>query len=353
MARAGSALYYSTNGGASWAKAATMNGSQGQLAFSADGYTLLHSPADSATSYRSTNYGTSWSAVAGLTAKNARPLADTVNPAKFYAYDNGKFMVSTDGGASFAAKSALATGGANLIRAVPGREGDVWVCLNGGGLTHTVDSGASFTKAAAVNGCSAVGVGKAAPGAAYPTLYIWGTVGAVHGLLRSTDMGATWVRVNDDDHEYGGPGNGQFVSGDMNTYGTVYMSTVGRGIVYGMRADGGEVPVVPVAPAPAPPGPVNKCEYVVTESWSGGYNAAVRITNNRPNVINGWTVRWTYTDNSSVQGFWNAAVTGTPPTYTATANQSWNTDINPGSTVEFGMTVSGSALPAVTGDVCN
>jgi hypothetical protein len=54
-----------------------------------------------------------------------------------------------------------------------------------------------------------------------------------------------------------------------------------------------------------------------------------------------------------VQGSWNALVTGTPPTYTATANQSWNTAIAPGATVEFGLTVSGTAVPAVTGDVCN
>ena len=37
----------------------------------------------------------------------------------------------------------------------------------------------------------------------------------------------------DDANEYGGPGNGQFVQGDMNVFGRVYMSTVGRGLVYG------------------------------------------------------------------------------------------------------------------------
>ena len=42
------------------------------------------------------------------------------------------------------------------------------------------------------------------------------------------------MRVNDDAHEFGGPANGQFVMGDVNTYGRVYMSTAGRGIVYAM-----------------------------------------------------------------------------------------------------------------------
>ncbi|CAN7249977.1 hypothetical protein LJR289_000995 [Pseudoduganella sp. LjRoot289] len=32
-----------------------------------------------------------------------------------------------------------------------------------------------------------------------------------------------------DVHQYGGPGNGQFVAGDLNTYGTVYMTTAVQG----------------------------------------------------------------------------------------------------------------------------
>jgi hypothetical protein len=58
-------------------------------------------------------------------------------------------------------------------------------------------------------------------------------VNGVRGLYRSTDQAASWMRVNDDAHEYGGPGNGQFVQGDMNVFGRVYLSTAGRGIVYG------------------------------------------------------------------------------------------------------------------------
>jgi photosystem II stability/assembly factor-like uncharacterized protein len=64
-------------------------------------------------------------------------------------------------------------------------------------------------------------------------VFIWGAVGGKRGLYRSTDAGASWIRVNDDAHQFGGPGNAQFVVGDMNTEGRVYMSTVGRGIVYG------------------------------------------------------------------------------------------------------------------------
>ena len=355
MARVGNDMYYTTNSGSSWSKSPVLNGAKGNLALSADGYALLHSPADSNVSYRSTNFGGSWAPISGLTANNARPVADPVNPSKFYAYDNGKLLASVDGSASFALKSSLPAGGSNLIRPAPGREGDLWVCLNGGGISRSTDSGATFAKVATVNQCDAVGFGKTAPQASYPTVYLHGTVGSVHGMLRSTDAGATWVRVNDAAHQYGGLANGGMVAGDMNVFGRVYMSTAGRGIAYGTPAvTGGEVLVTPVTAGPpvVTPQPVNECSYVVTASWSGGYNAAVRIKNNRSTVVNGWSVSWTYTDNSAVQGFWNAEVTGAPPTYTATPNQSWNTNIQPGDTVEFGMTVSGEAIPVVTGDAC-
>jgi hypothetical protein len=72
--------------------------------------------------------------------------------------------------------------------------------LKGGGLARSTNSGASFSK---------------------------------RGIYRSTDAGASWIRINDDAHQFGGPGNGQFVNGDMNTEGVVSMSTVGRGVVYG------------------------------------------------------------------------------------------------------------------------
>ena len=41
------------------------------------------------------------------------------------------------------------------------------------------------------------------------------------------------TRINDDKHQFGGPGNGNFVQGDMNNFGVVYMSTVGRGTIVG------------------------------------------------------------------------------------------------------------------------
>jgi hypothetical protein len=234
VVRVGGSMYTSANGGTNWSKV-SMNGSKGQVALSASGSALLHSPEGSSTTYRSTNLGGSWSAVGGLSVSNARPVADPSNASKFYVYNpgDGSFMISTDSGASFWKFNTLAAGGSDVIRAAPGIEGDVWVPLNGGGLARTTSSGWQFTSVANVSYCAAVGFGKAAPGASYPTVFIWGTVGGVRGLFRSTDAGASWTRINDNAHQYGGPGNGRFVYGDMNTFGVVYMSTAGRGLVVG------------------------------------------------------------------------------------------------------------------------
>jgi hypothetical protein len=234
IVRTGSKMYYSTNTGLSWT-ASALKGPKGQVALSANGAVLLHNPENSTTTYRSTNLGASWSRVSGLKAANIRPVADMVNSSKFYAYEEstGAVKVSTDGGASFVTKSTLSQWGSTVLRAAPGKEGDIWIPLYWGGLARSTDSGTSFTYFGNVTDAAAVGFGKAAVGASYPTVYLWGTVGGVRGLHRSTDTGATWVRVNDDEHEYGGLANGHFVSGDMNTFGVVYMSTAGRGIVYG------------------------------------------------------------------------------------------------------------------------
>lgn len=234
MLRVGDKMFYSLNMGQSWTECAK-NGKKGLVAISANGETFLHCPEGSAVTYRSVNKGVSWAAVAGLAVSEARPVADYVNADKFYVYNRstGSLLVSTNRGVSFSTAGSPGIGGSGIIRAVPGTEGHLWVPLNNGGLSRSINSGQSFSKVSNVSYCEAVGLGKAISGSTYPAIYIWGTVDNITGLHRSTDEGLSWVRINDDAHEYGGPGNGQFVVGDMNVYGRVYMSTVGRGIVYG------------------------------------------------------------------------------------------------------------------------
>jgi photosystem II stability/assembly factor-like uncharacterized protein len=163
---------------------------------------------------------------------NARPISDRVNPARFYALDwaSGKLYVSADGGASFTSHDAVEKGlGDHRLRALPGREGDLWLAHNGG-LYHSTDGGGTFTRLDAPDRFITIGFGKAPAGKDYPALYTAGVVNGVEGIFRSDDMGLSWVRISDVQHQYGAVNP---VIGDPRTYGRVYIGTNGRGVLYG------------------------------------------------------------------------------------------------------------------------
>ncbi|WNG16246.1 xyloglucanase [Cystobacter fuscus] len=228
----------SHDGGANWYKASsepagTKGG--GTVSVSADGNAIVWSTSDVGV-YYSKSGGNSWTASSGIPA-GAKIAADRVNPNKFYAYSAGKLYLSTNGGATFTqtAAAGLPSSGAASLKAVPGREGDVWFA--GGnespgpyGLWHSTDSGASFTKLANVQEADGVGFGKAAPGQSYMALYVIARIEGVRGFFRSDDAGASWVRVNDAQHQYA---RVTTITGDPRVYGRVYVGTNGRGIVYG------------------------------------------------------------------------------------------------------------------------
>lgn len=226
---------FSFDGGANWFQASTepggVNGG-GTVAAAANASRVLWSPSGTSPQV-STDNGSSWTASSGIPT-GAVVEADRVNPLKFYGLANGTFYVSTNGGVSFtAAATGLPTSA--KFSAVPAREGDIW--LAGGsettiyGMWHSTNSGASFTKLANVEEADNIGIGMAAPGQPYPALYSSAQIGGVRGIYRSIDAGSTWVRINDDRHQYASTGGA--ISGDPRVYGRVYLSTNGRGIIYG------------------------------------------------------------------------------------------------------------------------
>lgn len=243
IVRVGNSLYYSADAGATWNKMNFTNGIKGHATLTADGKTLVYSPGSTPDnkeillSYYSKAWGQTWTVIQGLSMSGARIVADTVNSQKLYALNGNKMMVSLDTGVSFQQMGTLPhASGSKLIRAVPGIEGGVWVALANNGLAQSSDSGANFTLVPSVSSAQAVGFGKAAEGSDFPAIYIWGTVNSQTGIFMSTDRGNNWAKINDSAHQFGGPGNGNFIAGDMNTFGTVYMSTAGRGIAYGKLA---------------------------------------------------------------------------------------------------------------------
>jgi photosystem II stability/assembly factor-like uncharacterized protein len=223
---------YSTDGGSNWTgfKAEPVAGARdGRIALSADGSTIVWTEAGQAP-YRSTNNGASWSKAGGL-GTDAVVVADRSSAKTFYSLSGGTLYASTDGGATFTSRATNLPAG--RLTAVPGIAGDLWIAGGGKGLLHSTDGGRTFTTLTTVKSASALGFGKAKPGTSYQALYMIGTVKDVTGVFRSTDKGATWLRVNDDAHQWGNISGSGVITGDPDTYGRVYVGTNGRGLQYG------------------------------------------------------------------------------------------------------------------------
>lgn len=258
--------FLSSDMGKTWTKIPKVPAGKGMTTLNADGSVFFHR-AEMASAYqRSADGGATWAKITGVDegqTQNSPLVPDPVHPNVLYILDaQGNLWMSTDAGASFAKRGSVQDNAKNLwqassgkIVARPGVSGELWIPLDqaqswvaGGytknGLAWTTDSGKTYTRidTSLVQICVSVGLGKAAPGAAYPTLFLWGA--ANHGpigMYRSTDKGLSWIRINDDAHQFGGVGNGQLVRGDWNVFGRVYMSSAGRGLVYGEPASASSV----------------------------------------------------------------------------------------------------------------
>lgn len=183
--------------------------------------------------------------------------ADRQNPNKVYAYDHGgaswqgtsgKFFYSHDGGQTFT--QAVLTLRSNAFHDTslavnPYVEGEVWLA-DGNSLYRSTDSGVTWVKLTSMQsvwdgidqgwgkavmfGAEAVALGVSAPGSAYSaTVFMAGTINEVYGVYRSDDMGESWLRINDDDNQFGGIGH---MDADHSVYGRVFVSGGGRGVLY-------------------------------------------------------------------------------------------------------------------------
>lgn len=239
---------YSTDGGTTWTAIRNnvpgmsddTSAGGGSVAVSANGDVFVWAPDPDPVSgdlaVHWSNNRRNWNASQGI-PPGAKVAADRVNPNRFYGFKDGVSYVSTDGARTFTptATSGLPTVGRTNLKAVPGFEGHVW--LSGGaegnayGIWHSDDGGVTFTQLSSVDEGDTIGFGMAAPGQSYPALYTSSKIGGVRGIFRSDDAGATWVRVNDDQHQWAW--TGETISGDPRIYGRVYVGTNGRGIIYG------------------------------------------------------------------------------------------------------------------------
>ncbi|MGW1612429.1 1,4-beta-glucanase [Streptomyces sp. NPDC002285] len=233
---------HSNDGGQTWAPFATQpaiaKDAPGPIATNADGSVLLwsfvHWDGTPYPAQRSADNGVTWAEVTSF-PKGATPVADPVDPSAFYAFDTatGTLHASTDGGVTFTARAGgLNSGDKEFQLAVaPGRSGDLWLSLKWNGLYRSVDGGATFTKVGSCWASYTLGFGKAAQGAPYPAVYMVGSTESATAVYRSDDEAKTWVRINDDRHQWGWIGAA--VTGDPRVHGRVYLATNGRGVQYG------------------------------------------------------------------------------------------------------------------------
>ncbi|MEU9411593.1 1,4-beta-glucanase [Streptomyces sp. NPDC048281] len=233
---------FSDDGGRTWAPFAAQpslaHDAPGPIAANADGSVLLwsfvHWDGTKYPAHRSDDNGATWTEISSF-PKGATPVADPADPTLFYAYDTdtGTLQASTDSGRSFTARaSGLPAGDSQFqLVAAPGRSGDLWLSVKWNGLYRSTDGGTTFARVAGCRAAYTLGFGKAAPGAGYPAVYLVGATGSSTAVHRSDDGAGSWVRVNDDRHQWGW--TGQAVTGDPRVYGRVYLATNGRGIQYG------------------------------------------------------------------------------------------------------------------------
>jgi hypothetical protein len=239
----------STNGGSSWtafpALPAGVTKGEGSVAISADGGSIVWAPSDSVAPVYTTNGGNSWTTISfwGNNLPSGSKIISDGAQNIFYAWNSGSTNLYVgSGAASWYQANALPVAPSQLS-AVPGRGGELWIASSNG-LYHSTNSGSSWSGPTAISSSglaftsSTIGFGKAASGASYPAIYAGGQFSdGTTGLMRSTDGGATWVRINDSNHQWGGIGA---VTGDYNTFGTVYLISgggMGRGIVYGTSSN--------------------------------------------------------------------------------------------------------------------
>lgn len=114
---------------------------------------------------------------------------------------------------------------------VPGKPGHAFAVAGGDrahlAMRRTDNDGRNWKEVTAVRGATDVAFGKAAPGAAYPAIYVFGTIGKKRGLFRSTDNADSWTLLTE---RVGGTLDSvTCLAGDPQRYGVVYVGLNGSG----------------------------------------------------------------------------------------------------------------------------
>lgn len=100
--------------------------------------------------------------------------------------------------------------------------------------------------------------------------------------------------------------------------------------------------------SPPPPPAACAAAYSVVNSWSGGFQAQVTVSNTGGSPLSGWRLGWTFPGDAKISSLWNGSYTQSGPQVSVT-NAPYNGTIAPGSSVTVGFTgtgTSGAAPPS-------
>ena len=249
--------YYSKDSGETWTQMKNGGGTSGKGAIAKIGsiYRIFHT-SDYGISYTD-DFGDTWSKSEGLVgSKPFGILVEFSDPNIIYSYtakfnpywiydttkseptlDDAQYdlAVSTDGGKTFTNQIVCPYDQCDVANRIAYLgKGQIVVAAGWQGAFISNDYGKTVKKLDTVFYCKTIGYGAPEKEGGINTLFMYGKPNTddIEGLYRSTDAGKTWVLINTK-NLYGGTGNGNFIVGDLNTFGMLYMSTVGCGIIYG------------------------------------------------------------------------------------------------------------------------
>ena len=211
----------------------------GVVAVSAKGTSMLWAPEKQAAVY-SLDKGKTWKESTGWPADRdvqLIPISDKAIDGVFYTLDRatGTILISTDSGASF---KPIVQGLPKIegwqnpqLAVVPGRMRDLWLAAPYG-LLHSASADKPAKALPGIDEAWLISFGAPPAKDAYPTVFVWGRLKGKEGLYRSDDEGQTWVRINDDAHQFGGF---RAIAGDPLEFGTLYIAPHGRGLMVGKK----------------------------------------------------------------------------------------------------------------------
>ncbi len=248
---------YSTDGGKTWARFATLPngiGQQGGMIAAADPQNIIDVPGQGQGLYCSTDGGQTWSGVslpgppaphwlAGWYLTRHVLAADRVLPRTMYAYNAGDGLYRTSSGACSGwmkvhdAIDRFDVWNAQLT-AAPGQAGNLFFTSGPQSgsqpanetFWRSTDGGARWQAVPMVKEVYAFGFGAPQTATAYPAIYVVGYVGGAFGTWRSVDNARTWVKLATFAKD--SLDMPSTISGDMNTFGVVYECFHGSGCAY-------------------------------------------------------------------------------------------------------------------------